>query len=146
MHEWALAEAVVSSTTVAAEKEGLERVVTVNIKIGELQQIDLEIFKFALSQLFSAKYKNVKIKITRTRATLKCKACGHQWLFNKIGLDEHVREAIHFVPEVAHSFIRCPVCTSPDFDVIQGRGVLIENIIGEKSYDRSSNSDNPGTP
>ncbi|TEU07589.1 hydrogenase nickel insertion protein HypA, partial [Candidatus Bathyarchaeota archaeon] len=53
MHEWALAEAVVSTTLKIAEEKGLKEIIELKIKIGELQQIDQEIFEFALSQLRS---------------------------------------------------------------------------------------------
>jgi len=134
MHEWALAEAVVSAASNLAEKEGLEKVTIINLKLGELQQVDLEIFKFAISQLVSGKLKDARVNIKKTRARLKCRACGHQWLFSKVGLDESAKEAIHFIPEIAHVYVRCPVCSSPDFEVEQGRGVWIESMKGEKHH------------
>jgi len=135
MHEWALAEAVVSAASEVIEKSGIEDVTTINIGIGELQQVDLEIFKFALSQLLSGRLKDTKIKIKKTPARLKCRVCGYRWSFSKTRLDESAKEAIHFVPEIAHAFVRCPKCNSPDFEVEQGRGVWIENIVGKKSCD-----------
>ncbi|KON26228.1 hydrogenase nickel incorporation protein, partial [miscellaneous Crenarchaeota group archaeon SMTZ1-55] len=51
MHEWALAEAVVSTVLEIADREGLREVLDVRIEMGELQQVDREIFDFALSQL-----------------------------------------------------------------------------------------------
>ena len=134
MHEWALAEAVVSAVSNVAEKEGLKTVSAINLKLGELQQIDLGIFKFALSQLFSGKLKDARVNITKTRARLKCRACGHKWSFSKNGLDESAKEANQFVPEIAHAYIRCPVCSSPDFEVESGRGVWIQSIQGEKQH------------
>ena len=132
MHEWALAEAVVSAVYDVAEKEGLKTVSAINLKVGELQQIDLGIFKFALSHLFSGKLKDARVNVTKTRARLKCRACGHKWAFSKNGLDESAKEAIHFVPEIAHAYVRCPVCGSPDFEVECGRGVWIQSVKGEK--------------
>jgi hydrogenase nickel incorporation protein HypA/HybF len=132
MHEWALAEAVVSAVSNVAEKEGLKTVSAINLKLGELQQVDLGIFKFALSQLFSGKLKDARVNVTKTRARLKCRNCGHKWSFSKIGLDESAKEAIHFVPEIAHAYVRCPVCGSPDFEVERGRGVWIQSVKGEK--------------
>jgi hydrogenase nickel incorporation protein HypA/HybF len=134
MHEWALAEAVVSAVSNVAEKEGLKKVSAINLKLGELQQIDLGIFKFALSQLFSGKLKDARVNITKTLARLKCRNCGYKWSFSKTGLDESVKEAIHFIPEIAHAYVRCPVCSSPDFEVESGRGVWIQSIKGEKQH------------
>ena len=132
MHEWALAEAVISTASQLAEKEGLKEITEVKIKVGELQQLELDIFEFALSQLKTDKFKNTKFNIETVRAKLKCRVCGHQWLFRKDELKEDVREAIHFVPEIAHTYIKCPKCGSPDFEVVQGRGVWLESIKGAK--------------
>ena len=48
MHEWALAEAVITAAQQIAEKEKLKEIKEVNIKIGELQQVERDIFRFAL--------------------------------------------------------------------------------------------------
>ena len=39
---------------------------------------------------------------------------------------------IHFVPELAHAYLRCPDCSSADFEVLGGRGVSIDAIEGER--------------
>jgi len=132
MHEWALAESVVSAASQIAERERLEKVTEVNIRLGELQQVELEIFRFALSQLKTAKLKEAKFNVKKTEAELKCRACRHQWKLAKTNLDEEASEAIHFVPEIAHAYIKCPECGSPDFEIIQGRGIWIESIKGVK--------------
>ena len=132
MHEWALAEAVISTALQLAEKEGIKEIMEVRIKVGELQQVELDIFEYALSQLKTEKFKNTKFTIETVQAELKCRVCGHQWLFQKEQLDEEVREAIHFLPEIAHTYIKCPKCGSPDFEVVQGRGVWLESIKGAK--------------
>jgi hydrogenase nickel incorporation protein HypA/HybF len=132
MHEWALAEAIISAASATAEKEGLKEVTEVKIKIGELQQIEKEVLDFALSQLKTAKFKNAKFKIVKVRAKLKCRACSFQWNFTKEKLDKNTAEAIHFVPEIAHSYIKCPKCGSPDFEILEGRGVWLESIKGVK--------------
>jgi hydrogenase nickel incorporation protein HypA/HybF len=130
MHEWALAEAVITAAQQIAEKEKLKEVKEVTIKVGELQQVEQDILRFALSQLKPASFKNAEFQITKAKTTLKCRVCGHAWLFRKNKLDEDTAEAIHFVPEVAHAYIKCPKCGSPDFEISEGRGVWLENIKG----------------
>lgn len=130
MHEWALAEAVISTVSQIAEKEGLEKVAEVEIKVGELQQIELDILEFALSQLKTLKLKNVKFHIKTVRAELKCRVCGQKWIFRKEKIDEEIAEAIHFVPEIAHTYIKCPKCGSPDFEILKGRGIWLESVRG----------------
>jgi len=130
MHEWALAEAVITATQQIAEKEKLKQIKEVHIKIGELQQLERGVFRFALSQLKPTSLKNATFHISTAKTTLKCRVCEHTWLFNKRKLNEDTAEAIHFVPEVAHAYIKCPKCGSPDFEIVEGRGVWLENIIG----------------
>ncbi len=50
MHEWALAEAVLASAKEIAEKEKLKEVIEVTIRVGELQQVERPILRFALSR------------------------------------------------------------------------------------------------
>jgi len=130
MHEWALAEAVISAASQIAEKEGLKEVTEVKIKVGELQQVEMDILEFALSQLKTAQLKNTKFNIETARAKLTCRVCGRTWFFSKEKLNEKTAEAIHFVPEIAHAYIKCPKCGSPDFEIVEGRGVWLESVKG----------------
>jgi hydrogenase nickel incorporation protein HypA/HybF len=135
MHEWALAEAVVAAALQTAEKEGLKEVTEVRIKVGELQQIELDILEFALSQLKPAKFKKAKFTIEVAKAKLKCRVCGRKWFLEREKLDDNTAEAIHFVPETVHTYIKCPKCSSPDFEILEGRGVWLESIKGVKQSD-----------
>jgi len=130
MHEWALAETVIAAASQIAEKEGLKEVTEVKLRAGELQQIERDILEFALSQLKPAKFKNAKFRIEVVKAELKCRVCGHRWFFKKEKLNANTAEAIHFLPEVAHVYMKCSKCSSPDFEILQGRGVWLESIKG----------------
>ncbi|MCK5112109.1 MAG: hydrogenase nickel incorporation protein HypA [Thermoplasmatales archaeon] len=137
MHEWALAESIITAALEAAEKEHLKTITEIKIGIGELQQIEQDIFEFALNEIIKAhgkKLKNVKISIETEESTLKCKICGHTWSFSDMmkKLNEEESEAIHFIPEVAFVHTRCPKCGSPDFEIITGRGVSIISIKGKR--------------
>ena len=132
MHEWALAEAILTSARQIADKEGLKEVSEVTIKVGELQQVEPKILRFALSQMKTDIFKNAKFRILKAKSTLKCRVCGTTWQFNTKKIDSATAEAIHFVPEVAHAYIKCPKCGSPDFEIASGRGVWLENIKGAK--------------
>jgi hydrogenase nickel incorporation protein HypA/HybF len=133
MHEWALAEAVISTAMKAAEKERLREITEIKIKLGELQQIEIEIFEFALKEIIQPPLsRKTNIAIETEKAILKCRVCGHEWGFGDAikKLSEEASESIHFVPEIAHVYVRCPKCKSPDFDVVKGRGVWIDSISG----------------
>jgi hydrogenase nickel incorporation protein HypA/HybF len=132
MHEWALAEAVIKTAGEIAQKEGLMQVTEVTVKVGELQQVERQIFRFALSQIKPANFKDAKFRISTAKTTLKCRVCGNTWVYDKRKVDKETAEAIHFVPEVAHTYIKCPKCGSPDFEIVEGRGVWLESIKGAK--------------
>jgi hydrogenase nickel incorporation protein HypA/HybF len=132
MHEWALAEAILASAKKIAEQEQLKTVTEVTIKVGELQQVEPPILRFALSQMKQGIFKNAKFSIRKAKSTLKCRVCGTTWQYNPKKIDKATVEAIHFVPEVAHTYIKCPNCGSPDFEIASGRGVWLEDLKGAK--------------
>ena len=138
MHEWALAESILAASVEAAEKEKLKKITKIKVQLGELQQINKEIFQKALDDLKdvhkSKLLEKAEFKIDTEETELKCKNCGNEWKFSdvkkKLNADES--EAIHFIPEVAFVHSRCPKCNSPDFEILKGRGVTITQIKGEK--------------
>ena len=138
MHEWSLAEAVVQTAIDFAKEKGLKKIHRIKIRIGELQQIEEDIFRYALNEILNLKKEFIEdtiIDIEEEKVMLKCRVCGYEWgsdeIFNTIGEDD--KEAIHFLPEVAHTYTECPRCKSTDFEVIKGRGLYIDSITGEKS-------------
>ncbi|NLI13941.1 hydrogenase nickel incorporation protein HypA [Pelotomaculum propionicicum] len=137
MHEWALAEAVVETVLKEAGKENLKEIVRVKVMVGELQQIELDVFNFAMENILQqggGALSMEKISLEVDKCVLRCKVCGEDWYYSDSlqDLSEEDSEAIHFVPEVAHVYVRCPRCGSPDFEITSGRGVWIDYIEGEK--------------
>lgn len=122
VHEWALAEAIVEYAVkvlnVSSVKRGLK------IKIGLLQSIDLEVLGFAVKHLLKERgLGELKVVYETVDPLLKCNKCGFEWRIRMSDLEESIREAVHFVPEVIQVFTKCPNCSSQDFSIISGRGV-----------------------
>jgi hydrogenase nickel incorporation protein HypA/HybF len=130
MHEWALAEGVISTATRIAQEQKIKEITEIKVGIGELQQIEHEIFIFALEQLRTPIMEDAKFTLQEITGRLKCRICGKEWEFSRQDMDEETSEAIHFVPEMAHVYIKCPSCESPDFKVLEGRGVILASISG----------------
>lgn len=130
MHEWALADAIVEATGAALGARPASCLKSVTVLMGELQAIDREIFRFALSTIVQEKAFNGAHFVLETEpAEFQCRACSHSWGLGEAGsMTDETREAIHFLPEAAHAFVRCPSCGSPDFVVSKGRGVSIKSI------------------
>ncbi len=137
MHEWALAESIVETAVREAKKSNLSEIKNVKINVGELAQIDIDSVKFAISNILP-EYKDYKMTDSifiyeKKDAILKCRICGNKWNYcesmKKLTGDNI--ESIHFLPEIAHGFVRCKSCGSPDFEIEAGRGLTIEYIEGE---------------
>jgi len=135
MHEWALAESIVLATMEEARKEQLKKITQVTVYIGELQQIEKEIFLFALNELAKSQKPPIKkdaFVLKTEKSTLMCRTCGQTWKYSdmKKQLNETESESIHFIPEVVFVHTRCPHCGSADFEITKGRGVVLSNIKG----------------
>ena len=137
MHEWTLAESVLTAALDAAKEQHLKTITDITVEVGELQQIEKDIFLFALKQLSKSQspvLKTVKFHFKTLKSTLKCTVCGNEWTYQdmKQDLDEKESEAIHFIPEVVFVHARCPKCKSPDFKIAKGRGVTLRTIKGTR--------------
>ena len=131
MHEWALAEGVITTALDVAEENEASEIVKIRMKIGSLQQIDREVFKLALEEIARGTMaEDSELEMETDEAALKCRSCGEKWSFEKSkeGLSEVESESIHFVPDLAHTYIRCPNCNSPDFEIEKGRGVWVDSV------------------
>jgi hydrogenase nickel incorporation protein HypA/HybF len=135
VHELALADAVITAALDVARKNDMERIDRIDVAVGELQRIKRDVFEFALKQVLPANeplLTDVHIGLEIEPARFRCRPCGHEFgVQDPAPLDEKQAEAIHFVPELSHSFLRCPSCRSPDFEVLGGRGVSIRRIEGQ---------------
>lgn len=131
LHEWALAEAVVQTALDVLKKENGKQIIEITLVIGKLQTIDMDAFSFALTELSKdTPMHNTKINFEYESPAFKCLYCGHEWTIDDLEelLDETQIEAIHFIPELSHTFIRCPKCGSVDFEITKGRGIWIKSL------------------
>ena len=134
MHEWALAESVIKAAVENAALQKLKKLKETGVVFGELQAIDKKIFVFALDELRKnyPAAKACKFKIISEPAAFRCKACSAKFSLKALKKTEDQAEFIHFVPEMAHTFLKCPKCKSPDFEIAAGRGVSISYLKGER--------------
>jgi hydrogenase nickel incorporation protein HypA/HybF len=133
MHEWALAEAVVETAKKAAKHEKMKKVTGIKVRLGELQHIEQEIFASALEAILKqakTPLEDADVELEVEKARFHCRVCAQEWDLTGAGLDEDTAEAIHFLPEMAHVYMRCPGCGSPDFSVVKGRGLWLASLSG----------------
>jgi len=135
VHEWALAEGVVAAALAEAERNGLARIERIEVRVGQLQHISEEIFRFAVHKVIPAalpQLRDVEVRVAVEPAAFRCRACAREFALDEVAaaLGPERSEAVHFIPELAHAFLRCPDCASPDFDVVAGRGVRLVEVCG----------------
>ena len=131
MHEWALAEAVVESILEELEGRKVRSVDSVTLALGTLQNVDEAVFREGLTSFIPSGFplEEDRFSLVEEEAEFLCRACGKKWTYSQEQtLEEDDRESIHFLPEAAHSFLSCPSCGSPDFEILKGRGVSITSI------------------
>lgn len=127
MHEWVLAEAI-TETIVARAREHSEKVFkSLRIVIGKLRQIDKDILLDALSELLKIAGIEVReIIFVEEDIVVECSRCGYRWNIDLDVFDKDTKEFIHFIPEVLHTYVSCPMCKSHDFKIISGHSISID--------------------
>jgi hydrogenase nickel incorporation protein HypA/HybF len=141
MHELALADAVVKAAVRAADDAGIRRIDRIEIAVGELQQIEPDLFTYSLTSVLGTadpRVAGVVFDVRTVNVAFGCRACGTGFGRSELEAvgDETALEAMHLVPELAHAYVRCPACGSPDFEITEGRGVVLERIEGEGAGER----------
>jgi len=134
MHELALADSVVKAALRAADDAGISSIERIVVKVGELQQIEKDLFEFSLTNVIPTEEERLAgaiFDVSEERVRFECRSCGNEYGRNDVDIDDEDRaEAVHFIPELSHAYARCPLCGSPDFDITAGRGITLERIEG----------------
>jgi len=137
MHEFALADAVMKAALRAARDAGIDHIELITVRVGELQQIRTDLFEFSLAEVLPASdpaFEGARFVVEEEPVRFRCRVCERE--FGRPDLEEagdpDEMEAIHFIPELSHAFVRCPGCGSPDFVILAGRGVTLERVEGHR--------------
>ena len=110
MHELAVTESIVEIATRHASQAGAERVLAINLVIGELSSIVDDSVQFYFDYLSEGTpVQGAQLVFTRINVELACQACGHRW-------------------EPASADWRCPACGAARAHAVQGREFFVESI------------------
>ncbi len=138
MHELALADAVIKAALRAADDAGIAIIERIVVSVGELQQIEADLFTFSLTTVLPEsdhRLEGTVFDVTVAEARFACRSCGSVYGRSDIDLDQDEEESVHLIPELSHAFATCPRCASPDFDIVEGRGILLTRIEGRAGND-----------
>jgi len=134
MHEWALADAVLTTAEQTAKEKKLKSVDEITVVLGQVQNIKPKVFEdiFQEVRLQYPIAKSAKIICETEDAELQCQNCNNVFgISDRKAFDHQTSEDMHFIPETARLFLSCPKCKSKDFKIIKGRGLYIKEIKGE---------------
>ncbi len=145
MHEWSLAEAVISSLIEYMRQEGIKRILSVEITYGEVMELEPDIFEEALRILSeNSPLKGVELDLREEKASFGCNSCGAEWSFEEahkmlndaLGVLEEpgdvLESPLHFLPDLAPALLKCPRCGSRDIELKSGRELKITRVVVEK--------------
>ena len=142
MHEFSLAHGVIQTLINLVKQNMLKTIDLIEISVGEMSQIDVELLSFWLRELSKeTPIKSAEFKITVERSRYRCRSCGYEWSWEDVKNsvlkelceeEEECDNPIHFIPELANVFMKCPKCQSPDFEIIGGTGVKILRVVGSR--------------
>jgi|YelNatPaOPRAMG01_1025707.scaffolds.fasta_scaffold173886_1 hydrogenase nickel incorporation protein HypA/HybF len=143
MHELSLAQSLVGSVIEEVKKHGAKRAIEIDVSIGELMQLDRDIFVEALGSIMTdPALKGAKLEVNVEKAVFSCGKCGSKW-----GMDEASKQLadieddllvlepdskelpLHFLPELYPAFVRCPKCGSSDILLSQGGTVKLKKLV-----------------
>lgn len=130
MHELSLVQGVIDAIGDAAEeKKG--RVLSFEVRVGELAQFDLRLVRGLLKELArGTRLEGAKAVVRPERAKVKCLTCGHVWGFKDVirPMGKDAREVVHFFPELLSTYSRCPSCSKSYLEIVAGRSVRIAEV------------------
>lgn len=111
MHELGIMTGVLDAVTTSAREAGAERVLKVNLVVGEMTEAIQDALEFAFEALTEADpfVKDAELSVTMVKPKSRCLECGEEF--------EHDR---------FHMF--CPKCDSFATELIAGRELQIDSI------------------
>ncbi|WP_428897388.1 hydrogenase nickel incorporation protein HypA/HybF [Parelusimicrobium proximum] len=134
MHEWALSDSVAHAAAAIKKEQNFNKIDKIVVVLGSLQNIAPKVFKEIFDEVKKQHegIEDTEMALEFEDAELKCNVCGTEFPLKRDELSDNTLESIHFVPETARLYIKCPKCASADFAVIKGRGLYIKEVEGSK--------------
>jgi hydrogenase nickel incorporation protein HypA/HybF len=111
MHELSIAENIIEYATEFAKQHKAERVLKLELEIGQLSGVIKESLEFAFEEtLKNTVLENATIIISETKGIARCNNCGTEF-------------------ENPDWYTPCPECTSVNSEIIKGKELLITSIV-----------------
>ena len=124
MHELSMAQGIINAVLETAEANNATDVTEVTVEVGRLAMINPEQLEFILGVLIdNTIMQDAEIKFEDIPAVIECFDCHFE---GEAILDE----SDHYAP-----LVKCPKCDSLSVEVLNGKDIVVKNIIIEKPDD-----------
>lgn len=119
MHEFSTMQSIIEVALKAAKENGAERILSLELEVGEMTLLNPEQLSFAFSILSKDTIaEGASLKIEIIPCIIKCKECGYSGERGPpMGED-------HFIPIIP----RCPKCGGSELSIESGRECSIKRI------------------
>ena len=119
MHEFSAMQSIVDAILKAARENGAEKVLSVELEVGEMTLLNPDQLRFAFSILSRGTIaEGALLTIREIPCTVNCKACGYR------GAIDPASDGDHFLPII----LRCPRCGSSELSIESGRECSIKRV------------------
>lgn len=113
MHELALTERMLALALDAAEQNGAERILRINIRLGVLSGVIPSCVEYYFGlQSKGTIAEGAELAMTAEPLRIRCRACGRE-------------------SSSGQALLACPVCGSEDFQLLSGREYYVESLVAE---------------
>ena len=124
MHELSMAQGIINAVLDTAEANNATEVNEVTVEVGRLAMINPEQLQFILGVLVeNTIIEDAEIKFEEIPAEVDCSDCNFHG-------DAILDDSDHYAP-----IVRCPECDSLNVEILNGKDIVVKNIVIEKPDD-----------
>ena len=124
MHELSMAQGIINAVLETAQQNNATEVNEITVEVGRLAMINPEQLEFILGVLVdNTILEDAKIIFEEIPAEIDCFDC-------KFHGEAILDDSDHYAP-----LVKCPKCDSLGVDVINGKDIIVKNIVIEKPDD-----------
>ncbi|WP_459538561.1 hydrogenase maturation nickel metallochaperone HypA [Methanobrevibacter sp.] len=124
MHELSMAQGIINAVLDTAQENNATEVTEVTVEVGRLAMINPEQLEFILGVLIeNTIMEDAKIIFEEIPVAMDCHDCNFH---GEAILDD----SDHYAP-----LVKCPECDSLNVEVLNGKDIVVKNIVIEKPDD-----------
>ncbi|MDO5831420.1 MAG: hydrogenase maturation nickel metallochaperone HypA [Methanobrevibacter sp.] len=124
MHELSMAQGIINAVLDTANENNATEVTEVTVEVGRLAMINPEQLQFILGVLVeNTLMEDAEIKFEDIPAEIQCYDCDFK---GEAILDDKD----HYAP-----LVKCPECDSLNVETLNGKDIIVKNIVIEKPDD-----------